>query len=80
MKGIQTMADMYNEGFDDGRKTARGELAPLVDAIRDAIFMFKDLEKARELPAYGNVIQQYIAMGKQLERLLLVSGLEGTTQ
>lgn len=72
------MTDMYNTGFDDGVKTARGELAPLVDAIRDAIFMFKDLEKAHELPAYGNVIQQYIATGKQLERLLTMSKLEGT--
>jgi hypothetical protein len=72
------MVDMYNEGYDDGAKTARGELAPLVDAIRDVIFMFKDIEKARELPAFGNVVQQYIAMGKQLERLLELSKLEGT--
>jgi hypothetical protein len=71
---------MYNTGFDDGVKTARGELAPLVDAIKDTIFMLKDIEKARELPAYGQVHQQYIAMGKQLERLLSVFKLEGTTR
>lgn len=72
------MTDMYNTGFDDGVKTARGELAPLVDAIRDVIFMLKDIEKARELPPFAQAQQQYIAMGKQLDRLLTVFKLEGT--
>lgn len=72
------MTDMYNTGFDDGVKTARGELAPLVDAIKEAIFMFKDIEKARELPGMAQAQQQYIAMGRQLDRLLTVFKLEGT--
>lgn len=72
------MTDMYNTGFDDGVRTTRGELAPLVDAIKDTIFMLKDIEKSRELPPFAQAQQQYIAMGKQLERLLSVFKLEGT--
>jgi len=42
----------------------------LIEAIHDAIFMFKDIEKARELPPYANVQAQYVALGKKLEKLL----------
>ena len=43
----------------------------LLTAIRDAIFMFKDIEKARQLPPFANVQQQYVAAGRELERLLI---------
>ena len=66
----------WQNGFNAGTIQARAELAPLVEAVRDAIIMFKDIEKARELPPTAQVQQQYIAMGKQLERLLVMSALE----
>ena len=67
---------LYDDGFDDGRKAARRELKPLVEAINDAVFMFEDIKKARELPAFGNAQAQYVAMGNQLRRLLDLSGLK----
>ena len=67
------MTDMYTEGWDAGHLAALRELAPLGDAIRDAIFMFKDIEKARQLPATAQAIQQYVAMGRQLERVFALS-------
>lgn len=66
----------YINGLKDGRRNAREELAPLVEAIMDTLLMFEDINKARQLPAYGNVVAQYIAMGKQLRRLLDASGLK----
>jgi len=69
------MSDMFEDGFEAGRRHARRELQPLVEAAYDAAAMFEDIRKARELPAYGNVIGQYIAMGTQLRRLLALSGL-----
>jgi hypothetical protein len=51
--------------------TANIPLTPeLTEVIRDAIFMFKDIEKARELPPYADVQKQYVAMGRLLEALL----------
>jgi|GraSoi_2013_20cm_1033751.scaffolds.fasta_scaffold117264_1 hypothetical protein len=35
------MTDMYTEGWDAGHRAALQELAPLADALNDAIFMFK---------------------------------------
>jgi hypothetical protein len=70
------MQSAYEDGCDDGRKHARRELKPLIEAVQDAIFMFEDIAKARELPAYGNVVAQYVAMGNQLRRLLDLSGLK----
>jgi hypothetical protein len=67
--------DQYDEAYDAGHRAARRELAPLVEAVLDALLMFEDIKKARELPAYGNVQAQYIAMGNQLRRLLDISGL-----
>lgn len=67
--------DQYDEAFEAGQRAALRELEPLVEAITDAVFMFKDIEKARQLPAFGNVIGQYIAMGNQLERCLKLSPL-----
>lgn len=66
----------YDEAFDAGRRQARRELKPLVEAISDAVFMFEDIKKARELPAFGNAQAQYVAMGNQLRRLLDLSGLK----
>jgi len=62
--------DDYNEAFDAGKREAAKELQPLVDAISDAIFMFNDIAKARQLPATAQAVQQYTQMGKQLGRLL----------
>ena len=65
----------YEEIYDAGRRAAARELQPLVDAITDAIFMFNDIAKARQLPATAQAVQQYVAMGRQLERCLKLSSL-----
>ncbi len=39
------------------------------EALRDAIFMFEDIKKARELPPFAIVQNQYIALGKKLREL-----------
>ena len=70
------MEDMFNEGWEKGRRDTMRQLAPLTEAILDALVMFKDIEKARNLPSYPDVLGQYVAMGKQLERLLDLSGLK----
>ena len=70
------MSDMFEEDFDAGKREALRELQPLVDAISDAIFMFNDIAKARQLPPTAQAQNQYVAMGKQLERLLTLSGLK----
>ena len=68
----------YDEEFDAGKRAAARELQPLVDAITDAIFMFNDIAKARQLPATAQAVNQYVQMGKQLERCLRLSGLQGS--
>jgi len=65
----------YDEEWDAARRAARRELKPLIEAVVDALLMFEDIEKARELPAYGNVVAQYVAMGKQLRRVLDATGI-----
>ena len=65
----------YDEDFDAGKRAAARELQPLVDAISDAIFMFNDIGKARQLPATSQAVNQYVQMGKQLERCLRLSPL-----
>lgn len=62
--------DDHNAAFEAGKLAAAAELQPLVDAISDAIFMFNDIAKARQLPATAQAVQQYVATGKQLEKLL----------
>jgi hypothetical protein len=69
-------AEAFENGWRAGHHHARAEMAPLVEAIMDTLLMFEDIDKARQLPAYGNVAAQYIAMGKQLRRLLDASGLK----
>jgi len=44
--------------------------AEFIEAVRDAIFMLKDVKRARELPPYAAVQLQYIALGNKLEQLL----------
>jgi hypothetical protein len=61
---------MDNDSFDAGKRAAAAELQPLVDAITDAIFMFNDIAKARQLPATAQAVQQYVATGRQLQVLL----------
>lgn len=39
-------------------------------ALLDAQVMFMEIEKARQLPAFGSVHQQYIATGHEIKRLL----------
>jgi len=58
------------DSFDAGKRAAAAELQPLVDAITDAIFMFNDIAKARQLPATAQAVQQYVATGRQLQTLL----------
>ena len=70
----------YDDGYDAGRREAARELQPLVDAISDAIFMFNDIEKARALPAEARAVNQYVAMGKWLDRCLKLSGLRHLIQ
>jgi hypothetical protein len=65
----------HDEDYEAGKRAAARELQPLVDAISDAIFMFNDIAKARQLPATAQAVQQYVSMGKQLERCLKLSGL-----
>ena len=74
------MASEYDDGWDAGQRTLLRELTPLADAIRDAIFMFKDIAKARQLPSTGQAVNQYVAMGKQLERVLSLSKLKPTIE
>ena len=68
--------DRFEEGFWAGRADQRRALVPLVEAITDALLMFKDIEKARNLHPMANATGQYVAMGKQLEALLELSGLK----
>jgi hypothetical protein len=68
--------DLYNDGFDAGRRDARRELKPFAEAVRDAVYMFEQIAAARQLPATAQATQQYVAMGKQLRRLLDLSGLD----
>ena len=67
--------NQHDEDFDAGKRAAARELQPLVDAISDAIFMFNDIAKARQLPATAQAVNQYVQMGKQLERCLRLSPL-----
>ena len=67
--------DAYDEEFEAGKRAAAKELQPLVDAITDAIFMFNDIAKARQLPATAQAVNQYVQMGRQLERCLKLSPL-----
>jgi len=69
--------EMFTDGFEAGRRDARRELKPLVEAVWDAVLMFEDIRKARELPPMAQATAQYIAMGNQLRRLLDLSGLKG---
>ena len=72
--------DRFEEGFWAGRKDQRRTLAPLVEAITDALLMFKDIEAARQLPPFAHQHAQYVAMGKHLEAMLDISGLKETEQ
>jgi hypothetical protein len=62
--------NMYDCGYVDGSNAARKQMEPLVEAVRDAAYMFKTIEDARKLPPTADTQQQYVAMGRQLERLL----------
>jgi hypothetical protein len=68
--------DAYEEHWHDSRRAARKELKPLIEAVWDAVLMFEDIKKARELPATAQAVQQYVAMGNQLRRLLDITGLK----
>jgi hypothetical protein len=70
------MSSDYDAGRKAGRDELRRDLQPLVTAVQDTLLMFEDIRRARQLPPYGNVVEQYIAMGKQLRRLLDASGLK----
>jgi hypothetical protein len=38
-------------------------------AVRDAIFMLEDIKKAQQLPPYGQVHKQYIALAAELRKV-----------
>jgi hypothetical protein len=71
-------SDLYDDAYDAGARAALKKLAPLADAIHDTILMFEDIANARQLPPTAQAVQQYVAMGKQLRRLLDLSGLKGS--
>ncbi len=61
----EILAEPIDEAYREGLRVA----------ITDALLMFKDIEKARQLPATAQAVQQYIATGRQLERFLALSKL-----
>ena len=61
------MADMYEEGYDAGYKKAKTKYR---EVLIDVMVMFENIEKNRQLPAYGNAIGQYVAMGNVVRKLL----------
>jgi hypothetical protein len=40
------------------------------ELLTDAMVMLRDIEKARQLPAYAEVYKQYIALGREIEAYL----------
>jgi hypothetical protein len=71
--------NQHDEDFDAGKRAAARELQPMVDAISEAIFLFNALGKwTPPTKEQRNFIGQCREMGKQLDRLLKLSGLRGT--
>jgi hypothetical protein len=69
--------DDYNDGYDCGKRAAIRELQPLVDAITDAIFMFNEVSKFGAPKRDERFLrEQFLAMGKQLDRCLRLSGIK----
>jgi hypothetical protein len=48
--------------------------AAAIELLIDAMIMFEDIQKARELPPFANAQQQYIAMGKSIRLFLKDEG------
>jgi hypothetical protein len=71
----------HDEDFDAGKRAAARELQPLVDAISEAIFLFNDVGQLSSPTDQNSMVRQralkdaYLAMGKQLDRLLRISPL-----
>lgn len=68
--------EQYMAGYKAGKRDARQDLQLLVQAVEDTIFMFSDIEKARQLPPFAQAWQQYVAMGRVLRCALAQSGLK----
>ncbi len=64
------MSDLFEEGFESGQRTERRRIAPLLEAVADAIYMLEHIKEARQLPPFAEVQNQYIAMGTQLKRIV----------
>lgn len=71
------VSEAYQKGRADARVDEQMAMSPLHDEIISAIHMFKCIEINREMPAFANIQQQYVAMGKQLEAVFYqCTGLE----
>jgi hypothetical protein len=69
------MTDMYDEAFDAGKRRRDKELAPLIEAVRDAMFMLEHVEDAKRILGWE---RQHEALGRQLRRLLKAFGLDAS--
>lgn len=47
---------------------ASPELIKLTSSINDVLYMLKHIEEASQLPAFGQVHLQYIAMARELKK------------
>ncbi len=59
--------DEYIKAFDAGYAKAK---AKYVDILTDVMFMFENIETARQMPPTAQVVQQYVAMGRLVRKLL----------
>ena len=73
--------NQHDEDYESGKRAAARELQPLVDAISEAIFLFNDVGQLSSPTDQNSMVRQralkdaYLAMGKQLDRLLRISPL-----
>ena len=46
-----------------------------IELLKDASFMLEDIRKARELPGFAHVQQQYVALGREIREFLTDEGV-----
>lgn len=44
--------------------------ARAIELLKDAMIMLEDIKKARQLPAFAHVQNQYIALGREIREFL----------
>jgi hypothetical protein len=76
-KGVsRLLGDHFTDGYDAGVKAERKanceRAAPLLEAVNDAVIMFENIERNREMPPFAQTQQQYVALGKELRRLMVL--------